>query len=541
MPGQEYYQSQFTGQQIDQKLNSIPTKVSDLTNDSGFIANTVNNLVNYYLKSDTYSKSEVDSIINTIKNGRFQNVNSLPEQDIDTNVIYLVQKQNTENNNIKDEYINLDGTSTGWEKIGSTEINLDGYVTIQALNTALSNYVQSSNIVTILANKTSFSSVENMVATSAADLYDGCLAYVTATKKNYQYDSTNETDPTLGKWRELQTGGGGGTDYTAGDGIDITDDTISIDPMPAEDMDEVIDELPTGGNIAVTGYVPLGTLISYYGETAPEFFLACDGSTYNKADYPELAKHLLSLTNNTPYIVDGDNTKFKVPDLRGEFIRGTGSNRHSGEGGGSAVGVHQGATQIPYFTVGTDNTINFPVGSENNQPRAYESAMASVAQKRVTGTNAGWTAAERVRVRPTNTSVLFCIAYKDIYSNPMNDYSTDEKVVGTWINGETLYQKTLVIDLSTFATIDTTRQYVDLLTVNTSIGIVFIVNGYHFDSNCFNPIVEPTGDGVYSLIRVVKGTGAYRVQGLSEGTNWLRQSINNKSGNVVLTVQYTKA
>jgi hypothetical protein len=59
----------------------------------------------------------------------------------------------------------------------------------------------------------------------------------------------------------------------------------------------------------------------------------------------------------------------------------------------------------------------------------------------VTGTNAGWNAAERVRVRPTNTSVLFCIATKNIYLNPSLDYSTDEKVVGTWIDGKTLYQR----------------------------------------------------------------------------------------------------
>ena len=40
---------------------AIPTKTSDLTNDSGFITNAVNNLVNYYLKSETYTKTEVNN------------------------------------------------------------------------------------------------------------------------------------------------------------------------------------------------------------------------------------------------------------------------------------------------------------------------------------------------------------------------------------------------------------------------------------------------------------------------------------------------
>lgn len=60
-----------------------------------------------------------------------------------------------------------------------------------------------------LDNRTKYSTIESMVATPAADLYDGCLAYVTSTKKNYQYDSTNTVDENLGKWRELQTGGTG--------------------------------------------------------------------------------------------------------------------------------------------------------------------------------------------------------------------------------------------------------------------------------------------------------------------------------------------
>lgn len=40
---------------------SIPSKTSDLTNDSGFIDKNVNNLTNYYTKSETYTKTEVDN------------------------------------------------------------------------------------------------------------------------------------------------------------------------------------------------------------------------------------------------------------------------------------------------------------------------------------------------------------------------------------------------------------------------------------------------------------------------------------------------
>lgn len=42
---------------------SIPSKTSDLTNDSGYIARAVNDLANYYTKSQTYTKDEVNAAI----------------------------------------------------------------------------------------------------------------------------------------------------------------------------------------------------------------------------------------------------------------------------------------------------------------------------------------------------------------------------------------------------------------------------------------------------------------------------------------------
>lgn len=43
-------------------LSNQPTKLSDFSNDSGFITNTVNNLTNYYKKSETYTQAEVENV-----------------------------------------------------------------------------------------------------------------------------------------------------------------------------------------------------------------------------------------------------------------------------------------------------------------------------------------------------------------------------------------------------------------------------------------------------------------------------------------------
>ena len=72
-----------------------------------------------------------------------------------------------------------------------------------------------------LDSRFQFPSISTMKAAPTADLYDGCMAYVVAEKKNYQYDSSNEYDTTLGKWREFSGGGGGGTG-SSGSVFDIT-------------------------------------------------------------------------------------------------------------------------------------------------------------------------------------------------------------------------------------------------------------------------------------------------------------------------------
>lgn len=132
-----------------------------------FVRNTVNNLVNYYLKSETYTKAEVQQLLNAIKQFTYQVVQSLPTASADTmNVIYLVPTEDPKTKNVKDEFITIDNgagatTRYTWEQIGSTQIDLSGYYTsaqtdaaiTAALNTALANYTTTANLNTLLSGK----------------------------------------------------------------------------------------------------------------------------------------------------------------------------------------------------------------------------------------------------------------------------------------------------------------------------------------------------------------------------------------------------
>ena len=110
-------------------------------------------LSNYYLKENTYSKTEIDNIVNALKTSRFKIVSALPTENIETNVVYLVPKANATTTNAKEEYVNLDGTTKGWELIGSTDIDLSDYITTQILAEALKKYTTTTDLNTLLSKK----------------------------------------------------------------------------------------------------------------------------------------------------------------------------------------------------------------------------------------------------------------------------------------------------------------------------------------------------------------------------------------------------
>ena len=111
--------------------------MSDIPDTSNFITNAVNNLINYYLKSEIYTKTEVTNLISAIEKATFEIVNELPATG-QSNVIYLVPSANPKTQNIKDEYIWL---NNAWEQIGNTQVDLTGYATEAWVNTQISGFL----------------------------------------------------------------------------------------------------------------------------------------------------------------------------------------------------------------------------------------------------------------------------------------------------------------------------------------------------------------------------------------------------------------
>lgn len=192
------------------------------------------------------------------------------------------------------------------------------------------------------------------------------------------------------------------------------------------------------------GYAPIGTVISYMGVTAPQDYLACDGSTYNISAYSDLADFFESQFGSKNYFGGDGVTTFGVPTLTGA---------------------------------------------------------------------------------PTNA--IYCI--KAV--NAGDIYSTNERVVGTWIDGKPLYQKT--VDMGAIPS--GAQNGYNMTTGLTNVDTYFVVN--HFSQNgCQLPYITGTGEHGSNV------AGFWYMDSTSKTPKYQLYTSSDRSGfgHLYATLRYTK-
>lgn len=270
------------------------------------------------------------------------------------------------------------------------------------------------------------------------------------------------------------------------------------------------------------GYAPLGTINFFDATVAPQDWLACDGSVYNIADYPQLAEWYATQHGASNFYGGNGTTTFAVPDLQGEFLRGTGTNSHTNQGSGAAVGVHQDGTLLP--TVNTDGkrvySSNPGINSNTNNADS-EIGNNSYGASPANGTSGVSLGYNLYTSRPTNTSFLICV--KAVVAGEV--YSTEERVVGTWIDGKKIYQKTVPCRITDTATWTATPHNVSNMERCISASGLFV----DYPST-------PSGF-IFGMYDVGKGTGIFVDFTNIELKTWADKHIGNP---IYITIQYTK-
>ena len=279
----------------------IPTKTSDLTNDSNFITKAVNDLTNYYLKSETYTKQEVNQLIADIPKFTVTIVQELPliGQPM---VLYLVPKDG-ESPDIYNEYIWITSSSS-YELIGTTAVDLDGYATEVYVDNGLAtkqDVLTAGNNISITNNIISATDT-TYTAGEGISIENGVISNTQTSAEwgNIQGDISNQTD--------LQTA------LNTKQGILTAGTDLEIVTIPDED-----------DTVSGTTSVVFNSVIAD-GLNSVTLFGACEQtddvlpSGYTRLDY-------VTCTSNSRIDTDiiGDQTtvikaRFRVPELQNMYV-----------------------------------------------------------------------------------------------------------------------------------------------------------------------------------------------------------------------------
>ena len=145
-----YYNKTQTDALLDAIRQSISAETAARTENDAILRQLIQqvsaSLVNYYMKSETYSKAEVQQLVDAVKQFRYEVAASLPQPPGPNTMgcIYLIPSANPEQQNVKDEFITvLDGSTYKWEQIGSTTVDLSGYSTTTEMNAAIATALAS--------------------------------------------------------------------------------------------------------------------------------------------------------------------------------------------------------------------------------------------------------------------------------------------------------------------------------------------------------------------------------------------------------------
>ena len=131
--------------------------------------------------------------------------------------------------------------------------------------------------------------------------------------------------------------------------------------------------------------VPIGTIIPFWGNTAPVGYLPCNGQTVNSGTFPDLVTFL------------GGGSSQALPDLRGEFLRGWDNGR--GVDIGRAIKTFQADDFKSHtHTLNSNTTINTVGGGF-----LWGGGANGISNNGPTAATGG------TETRPRNIAVLYCM------------------------------------------------------------------------------------------------------------------------------------
>ena len=188
-------------------------------------------------------------------------------------------------------------------------------------------------------------------------------------------------------------------------------------------------------NASVT-LVPTGAIMPFAMNSAPSGWLAANGAAVSRATFSTLFAAI-----GTTYGTGDGSTTFNLPDLRGYFVRGAGTNTDGTAAGtfgakqGNTVGPHTHSGSVgnhqhniianatgsnaPYSSINIDNNDYLAARAESSSTTNWSYTLRGVSTTATLGltssngaqtiTTSSQSPAETTETRPANIALLYCI------------------------------------------------------------------------------------------------------------------------------------
>lgn len=160
--------------------------------------------------------------------------------------------------------------------------------------------------------------------------------------------------------------------------------------------------------------IPSGAVMPFAMATAPSGWLVCDGAAVSRTSYANLFAAI-----GTLYGTGNNSTTFNLPDLRGHFVRGNGTNSNGTTAG--AFGAKQAATVVPMGDPSKSYRVVVSLWNNVDDDPATmrallggEPASVNETSLKIIGYNPGTidsvqANAMSMTTRPANIAMLYCI------------------------------------------------------------------------------------------------------------------------------------
>lgn len=171
----------------------------------------------------------------------------------------------------------------------------------------------------------------------------------------------------------------------------VANATLPTEAPPLQQVQQLVNQ--NSGN-------PTGTVITFASVTAPSGYLVCDGSEISREEYA----NLFTVIGETFGVGDGSTT-FKLPDLRGEFIRGF--------DGGRGIDSNRafGSFQVDSFKEHGHNMRFTNSQSNSNYNNSTGSFMLNTSYLSPFTELSSFQKTGGSETRPRNVTLQYCIKY----------------------------------------------------------------------------------------------------------------------------------